>query len=247
MSDTLVLSGRALRLNLRTTDALVLALALPVMLMVLFVELFGGAIDTGGGYVQYVVPGVLVLAAAFGAGTTAVAVAQDLNRGVVDRFRTFDVPAAALLASHVAASLLRGLVSSVLVVAVALVLGFRPHAGLGGWLAAAAVLGAFVFALSWLSAVVGLLVSSAEAAGGVSFFVSFLPYPSSAFVAVATLPVWLRGVAQHQPVTVVVDALRALLLGRPAGALPAEALLWCGGIVAVCVPTAAVLFARRTR
>jgi ABC-2 type transport system permease protein len=114
----------------------------------------------------------------------------------------------------------------------------RPPVCCGAWCRAC---------LSWLSAVVGLLVSSAEAAAGVSFFVSFLPYPSSAFVAVATLPAWLHGVAEHQPVTVVVDALRALLLGRPAGALPAEALVGCGGIVAGCVPAAAVLFARRTQ
>jgi ABC-2 type transport system permease protein len=247
VSDALVLSARALRLNRRTPDALVLAIALPVLLMVLFVELFGGAIDGAGGYVQYVVPGVLVLAAAFGAGTTALAVSSDLARGVVDRFRSLDVGAPALLAGQVGASLVRSAVSSVLVVGVALALGFRPHAGVGGWLAAAAVLGAFVLAMSWLSAVVGLLATSPEGASGFTFFVSFLPYPSSAFVAVATLPVWLRGFAEHQPVSVVADALRALLLGRPAGSAPFEALAWCAAIVAVCVPAAGVLLARRAR
>jgi ABC-2 type transport system permease protein len=247
VSDALVLSARALRLNRRTPDALVTGLALPVILMVLFVELFGGALRTGGEYVQYVVPGVLVLAAAFGAGTTAVSVSQDLGRGVVDRFRTFDVGAPALLAGHVVASLIRGAVSSVLVVAVALVLGFRPGGGPAAWLLAGAVLAVFVVALSWLSAVVGLLASSAEAASGFTFFVSFLPYPSSAFVPVDTLPGWLRGFAGHQPVTTTVDALRALLLGRPVGWLAAQSLVECVVVVAVCVPLAGVLFARRTR
>jgi ABC-2 type transport system permease protein len=247
MSDALVLAGRAVRLSRRTPDALIMALALPVMLMLLFVVLFGGAVQTGGAYVQYVVPGVLVLAAAFGSGTTAVAVATDLDRGVVDRLRALDVHGGAVLAGHVVATLLRSLVSSVLVVAVAVVLGFRPAAGPGEWALAAVVLAVFVTAVAWLAAVLGLLAGSAEGAGGFAFFVSFLPYLSSAFVPVATLPSWLQGVAGHQPVTTVVDALRALLLGRPVGSLAVEALLECAVVIALCVPLAGVLFARRGR
>jgi ABC-2 type transport system permease protein len=247
MSDAVVLAGRAVRLSRRTPDALIMALALPVILMLLFVVLFGGAVQTGGAYVQYVVPGVLVLAATFGAGTTAVAVAIDLERGVVDRLRSLDVHGGAVLAGHVASTLLRSLVSSVLVVGVALALGFRPAAGVSDWVLAAAVLAAFVTAIAWLAAVLGLLAGSAEGAGGLAFFVSFLPYLSSAFVPVATLPDWLQGVAGHQPVTTVVDALRALLLGRPVGSLAIEALVECALVVAVCVPLAGVLFARRGR
>ncbi len=247
MSDALVLAGRAARLSRRTPDALIMALALPVLLMLIFVVLFGGALQTGGAYVQYVVPGVLVLAAAFGAGTTAVAVATDLDRGVVDRLRSLDVHGGAVLAGHVAATLLRSLVSSVLVVAVALALGFRPSAGPADWLLAAAVLAVFVTAIAWVSAVLGLLAGSAEGAGGLAFFVSFLPYVSSAFVPVATLPGWLQPVAAHQPLTTVVDALRALLLGRPVGSTAVLALAECSLVVAVCVPLAGVLFARRAR
>lgn len=247
MSDALVLSGRALRLNRRTPDALVVGIALPVLLMVVFVELFGGAIRGTGEYVQYVVPGVLVLAAAFGSGTTAVAVSQDFGRGVVDRFRTFDVGAPAFLAGHVAASLVRSAVSSVLVVGVAVALGFRPQAGPAGWLLAAAVLAGFVAALSWLSAVVGLLASSGEGASGATFFVSFLPYLSSAFVPVDTMPSWLQGFAEHQPITTTVECLRALLLDRPVGSLAVQSLAECALVVLVCLPLAGVLFARRTR
>jgi len=247
VSDALILSGRALRLNRRTPDALVVGLALPVLLMVVFVELFGGAIRDTGEYVQYVVPGVLVLAAAFGSGTTAVAVSQDFGRGVVDRFRTFDVGAPAFLAGHVVASLVRGAVSSVLVVGVAVALGFRPQAGPVEWLLAAAVLAGFVAALSWLSAVVGLLASSGEAASGATFFVSFLPYLSSAFVPAHTMPSWLQGFAEHQPITTTVEALRALLLGWPVGSLAVTSLAECALVVLVCLPLAGVLFARRTR
>jgi ABC-2 type transport system permease protein len=247
MSDALVLAGRAVRLSRRTPDALIMALALPVILMLLFVVLFGGAIQTGSAYVQYVVPGVLVLAATFGSGTTAVAVATDLDRGVVDRLRSLDVHGGAVLAGHVAATLLRSLVSSVLVVGVALALGFRPAAGPGEWVLAAVVLAVFVTAVAWLAAVLGLLAGSAEGAGGFAFFVSFLPYLSSAFVPVATLPSWLQGVASHQPITTVVDALRALLLGRPVGSLAVEAVLECAVVIALCVPLAGLLFARRGR
>ena len=246
MSDALVLSGRALRISRRTTDALVTALALPIMLMVLFVELFGGAIDTGADYVQYVVPGVLLLSASFGASTTAMSVNADMTGGVVDRLRSLDVSGAALLAGHVTASVVRNLVSTALVLVVALALGFRSPASPSAWLAAAGVLLAFVVALSWLSAVIGLLAGSAEAANGFTFFVSFLPYPSSAFVPIATLPGWLQGFAGHQPVTPVIETLRGLLLGAPVGTYPQQALAWCAGLMVISAVLAEVLFTRRS-
>jgi ABC-2 type transport system permease protein len=233
-------------LSRRTTDALVTALVLPVLLMVLFVVLFGGALDTGTAYVQYVVPGVLLLSAGFGASTTAVAVSTDLAGGTVDRLRSLDVRGAALLTGHVTASVVRNLVSTFLVVLVALGLGFRSAAGPLAWLAAAGVLTAFVVTLSWLSAVLGLLARSAEAAGGFTFLVSFLPYPSSAFVPVATLPGWLQGFAAHQPVTPVIETLRGLLLGTPVGSYPVQALAWCAGLLVISVVLAEVLFTRRT-
>lgn len=246
MSDALTLTARCVRISRRQLDALLTSLLLPVLLMVVFVVLFGGAIHTGaGGYVSYVVPGVLVLCAGFSSGLTAVAVCQDAGGGFADRLRTMDVRGAALLSGHVAASALRNAVSAVLVLAVAVALGFRPHAGAQAWLEAAGILLAFILAVSWLSAGLGLLTHSPEAANGCSFLIMFLPYASSAFVPVATMPGWLRGFAGHQPITPVTDALRALLLGHPVGSAAWVALAWCGGILLVSAACSGALFAGR--
>jgi ABC-2 type transport system permease protein len=247
MSDALTMSARSVRLSMRQVDALITSLMLPVMLMLIFVELFGGAIRTGAeDYVTYVVPGVILLCAGFGSATTAVSVSQDMTGGVVDRLRSMDVGGAAVLAGHVAASVARNVASTVLVLAVALLLGFRPSAGPLDWLAVAGVLFAFVVAVSWLAATIGLLAGSPEAANGFTFFVMFLPYASSAFVPVDTMPSWLQGFAEHQPVTPVTETLRGLLLGTPVGHEPWTALAWCAGIFAVSAAAAAALFQRRT-
>jgi ABC-2 type transport system permease protein len=246
MSDALILTGRCLRLSRRQVDALLTSLLLPVLLMVMFVELFGGAIQTGSRYVTYVVPGVLLLCAGFSSGLTAVAVCQDMTGGCVDRLRSMNVRGASLLTGHVAASALRNLASGLLVVAVALALGFHPHAGARQWLEAGGILLAFILAISWLSAAAGLLARSPEAANGLTFVVMFLPYASSAFVPVRTMPGWLRGFAAHQPITPLADALRGLLVGRPVGSAPWVALAWCAGILAVSLLAASGLFARRS-
>lgn len=246
MSDTLTMIDRSVRLSSRNVDAVITALAMPVMLMLLFVYLFGGAIRTGGEYVQYVVPGVLVLCAGFGAGNTAVAVTQDMTGGIIDRFRAMDVGGTAVLAGHVVASMLRNLAASTLVLAVALAIGFRPRATLAGWLAAGGIVLAFIFAISWVAAAVGLLATSPEAAGGFTFFVAFLPYPSSAFVPIDTMPSWIHPVAEHQPLTPVIESLRGLLLNQPVGHHPWLALAWCAAIVVVGVAASGALFSRRT-
>lgn len=248
MSETLSLTARCLRISRRQVDALTTALLLPVILMVLFVELFGGAIRTGAAhYVTYVVPGVIVLCAGYSSGLTAVAVCQDVSEGgLVDRLRSMDVPAAALLTGHVAASVARNLASGVLVVAAGVALGFRPHADGLHWLEAVGILLAVVMAVSWLAAAIGLAARSAEAANGFTFLVMFLPYASSAFVPVGTMPAWLRGFAGHQPVTPITDALRSLLLGHPAGSAAWVALVWCAGILAVSVAASGLLFASRS-
>ncbi len=239
------LIGRSLRLSLRNVDGLITALALPVLLMVMFVEFFGGAIQTGTRYIDYVVPGVLLVCVGFGAGTTAVSVATDMASGISDRLRSMDVRGEALIAGHVAASVARNLASAGLAVAVAFALGLHPAAGLERWLAIAGILSLFVLAISWLAAAVGILVRSAEAAQGITFLVSFLPYPSSAFVPIHTMPAWLRGFAANQPVTAVVDTLRALLSGAPVGSSAWHAVAWSLGIMAVSVALAGFLFQRR--
>ena len=163
-SNALTMAGRSLRLSARSPEALLTALMLPVMLMVVFVYLFGGAVDIGTRYVDYVVPGVLLLCAVTGASTTAVTVCQDMAGGIIDRFRSLDVSGPAVLGGHVTASLLRNLVSTVLVTAVAFGIGFRPHASVASFAAALGILLLFVAAVSWLAAALGL--PGAGAGGG---------------------------------------------------------------------------------
>ena len=241
------LINRAFRLSLRNVDGMMTALVLPVLLMLMFVYLFGGAIDTGTRYVDYVVPGVLLVCVGFGSGTTAVTVAHDLAGGIIDRFRSMDVRGEALIGGHVIASVARNLVSATLVVAVAFAIGFRPHADVAHWLLAVGVLALFVLALSWLAAAIGIVARSPEAAQGIAFLVSFLPYVSSAFVPVHTMPAVLRGVAANQPATAVIDAIRSSLTGAGAGAAAWHAVLWSLGIIVCSIALSGVLFRRRAR
>ena len=246
LAGAVTMSARSLRMARRNVDVLMTSLLLPVLIMLLFVYLFGGAIDTGTRYVTYVVPGVLLLSAGFGAASTAVSVTTDMTGGIIDRFRSLDVAGSSVLAGHVAASVVRNLASTVLVFGVAFLIGFRPSAGPLGWLAAAGVLLLFILAISWLAAAVGLLARSPEAAGGFSFLVMFLPYPSSAFVPIDTMPTWIHGFAANQPVTPVIETLRGLLLGLPVGTSPLRAVTWCLGILVVSVAASGVLFRLRT-
>ena len=245
MSESSTLALRGLRLSLRNPEALTTALVLPILLMLMFRYLFGGAIHTGLHYVDYVVPGVLLVCVGFGAATTAVNVSHDLSTGIIDRFRSMDVRGETLINGHVVASVLRNLLSSALVVAVALAIGFRPHAGAPAWLEAIAILALWVLAISWFAAAIGILVHTPDAAQGIAFMVSFLPYASSAFVPIHTMPPFLRAFAANQPVTAVVNAIRALLNGAPAGASAWHALAWSVGIIVASVALAGVLYRRR--
>lgn len=238
--------GRCIRLSRRNIEALTTSLALPIMLMLLFVYLFGGAIHTGTTYVTYVVPGVLLLCAGFGSATTAVSVSQDLAGGIIDRLRSMDIGGVSVLCGHVAASVVRNAVSTVLVFGVAFAIGFRPDAGPLGWLAAAGVILFFIIAISWLAAAIGLLARTPEAANGFTFLIMFLPYASSAFVPIDTMPSWIRGFAGNQPITPVIESIRGLLLGTPIGSSAWQAVAWCGGILLVSAAASGTLFRIRT-
>lgn len=248
MSDALTLSIRCVRISRRELDTLIMAVVLPVLLMVMFVEFFGNAIHTGTArYVTYVVPGVLLLCTGYGSGMTAVAVCRDMSGGIIDRFRSMDVRASSLLAGHVVASATRNVLSVLVVLAVAVVLGFRPHIDATNWLLAGGIGLAFILAISWLSAALGLLADNPDAAQGVTFTIMFLPYASSAFVPVRTMPSWVRGFAAHQPITPVVNELRHLLVGTPNTSTVWQALAWCAAITATSVAASGWLFARRVR
>src|ERR1700722_13138706 len=177
LSDTGVMIARSLRRSVRDPEAFITALALPVILMLLFVYVFGGAFDSGvhaagavaGGYANYVVPGLIVLCASYGAGTTAVAVATDMSNGIVDRFRSMPVAAWTVLAGQIVASLARNLLATALVIGVGLAVGWRPTGGALDWLGAAGLIVLFITALSWLAACFGLVAGSPEAATGATF------------------------------------------------------------------------------
>ena len=251
LSDTRVMIGRCVRRSLRDPEAFFTALMLPVVLMLMFVYVFGGAINIGGHYANYVVPGLIVLCAGFGAGTTAVAVATDMSSGIVDRFRSMPILGSSILAGHIVASLARNLLATALVIGVGLGVGWRPVGGPGAWAAAVALITAFILALSWLAAAFGLLVRSAEAANAATFVFMFLPYLSTAFVPARTLPAVLRPVAANQPFTPIIETMRGLWMGNTSTGAPVGHEAWiaaayCGGILIASFAAASWLFRHRT-
>ncbi|MBL1074335.1 ABC transporter permease [Nocardia sp. 2] len=237
--------GRSLRHSLRSPDIMVLSIVVPVMILLMFTYVFGGAMNVGGDFLDYVVPGIILLCAGFGSAGAAVSVATDMHNGIIDRFRTMSVSRTSVLAGHVLESLLRNLLTTGLVILIAVALGFRPTADPIRWLGVVGVLSAFILALSWLAAAIGLLVRNPEAANGFTFFFMFLPYVSSAFVPLHTLPGWLRGFAEHQPSTPIAESVRGLLTEQPIGNNAVIALTWCAGIGLAGYLVAGELYRRR--
>lgn len=230
LRSSAVLIGRSLRHSLRDGEGLVMAVALPVMMLLLFTYVFGGAILEDG-YIDFVVPGVILTCAGFGASSVAVAVNRDLHLGAMRRFRTLPIRSETVLVGHVAASVLRNLLATAIVIAVALALGFRPTAGPDRWALVVVLVALWILAITALFAGIGMIAGSPEAASGYGFVLLFLPYLSSAFVPAETMPAWLRPVAEHQPMGPLVDALRALLIGGgDVRLLPP--ILWSLGITA---------------
>ena len=249
LKDSTVMIARNVSRSLRDPEAFFTALMLPVML--LFVYVFGGAMKTNGKYVDYVVPGLIVLCAGFGAGTTAVAVATDMTSIIVDRFRSMPIAGSSVLIGHVVASLTRNLVATTLVIAVGLAVGWRPTGSALGWLAAAAMIVLLILALAWLAAAVGLLARTPEAASSLSMVLMFLPYLSTAFVPAHTMPTVLHAFAQRQPFTPIIETMRGLWMEHTStGASTANqaliAIAWCICLLALSSALASRLFQRRT-
>ena len=244
-TEELVFIGRSVRHSLRNVETLAMSIMLPVVLMLLFTFVFGGALDADGGYVDYVVPGIILLCAGFGSAGIAVDVANDMETGIIDRFRTMPIRSWAVLTGHVVASLARNLFATVVVIGVALAVGFRPDATPLEWLAAFGLIALYILAITYLFAAIGLAANSAEAANGYTFILMFLPYLSSAFVPVDTLPVWLRWIAENQPITPIIESIRSLLLGSDPGTAPLLALGWTTLILVVAIGWGALLFRRK--
>ena len=240
-----VFVGRSLRHSVRDGESLLMAIMLPVMLMLMFTWVFGGAIDPSGAYVDYVVPGIILTCAGFGASSTAVYVANDMRTGIIDRIRTMPLRAGAALTGHVVASVLRNLVATAIVIGVGVLVGFRPTADLGEWIALAGLITLYILAITYLFAAIGLAAGSPEGANGYGFVLLFLPYLSSAFVPVASMPEWLQPIAGNQPITPIVETIRALLMDTPLQGEAWWAIGWCLVILLIAVTWGAWLFRRK--
>lgn len=240
-SDMIVMFGRSMRHIFRSMDTIITVCITPIAMMLLFVYVFGGSIRTGtDNYVNYLLPGILLIAIASGVSYTAYRLFMDKQRGIIERFHSMPIARSAVLWGHVLTSLVSNAISLAVIILVALVMGFRSSAGVLPWLAVAGILLLFTLALTWVAAIAGLSGKSVEGASAFSYPLIFLPFISSAFVPTESMPKVVRAFADNQPVTSIVEAIRALLSGQPVGNEIWIALAWCVGIMLV-----AYLFAMR--
>lgn len=247
LSDSWIMTKRSTMHIIRSLDQLLSVAIFPIMFLILNRYVFGGAIDTGEiSYVNFLVAGILVQMLAFGANYTTINLAVDLQQGIVDRFRSLPMASSALLVGHVTSDLFRNIVSAIIVFGVSFLIGFRPTASFTDWLLIIALALLFTLAISWLSAILGLFVKSLEAAQWVGFVVIFpLTFASSAFVPTDTMPTALRIFAENQPLTHVINAMRAWLVGTPAGNSTWLAFVWCIATIAIAMPLATWIFKRK--
>jgi ABC-2 type transport system permease protein len=240
--DTAVLTGRSLRHITRSLDTIITTTIMPIAFLLLFVYVFGGAINSGSdSYVTYLLPGILIITIATGVSYTAFRLFLDMNSGMLERFESMPIARSSMLWAQVLTSLVANLVSIVVVMLVAFVMGFRSPAGVLVWLEVAGILILFTLALTWMAVIPGLTAKSADGASAFSYPLILLPFISSAFVPTATMPGPVRAFAENQPVTSIVNAIRNLLAGQPVGTDIWIALAWCVAILVV-----AYVFAMRT-
>jgi ABC-2 type transport system permease protein len=240
-SDMGVMLGRSMRHIFRSMDTIITVTIMPIMFMLLFVYVFGGAIQTGtDNYVNYLLPGILLIAIASGIAYTSYRLFMDMQSGIFERFHSMPIARSTALWGHVLTSLVSNAISVVVIILVALIMGFRSSAGVLSWFAVAGILALFTLALTWIAAIAGLSATSVDGAGAFAYPIIFLPFISSAFVPTESMPGPVRAFAENQPVTAIVDAIRALLSGQPVGSDIWVALVWCVGIMLV-----AYIFAMR--
>lgn len=241
-----VLLGRLMRNIMRSPDTIITVAITPIMMMLLFVYVFGGAIETGtNNYVNYLLPGILLMAIASGVAYTSVRLFTDVKSGLMSRFITMPIKRSSILWAHVLTSLVSNALTLVVVFLIALLMGFRSSADFLDWLAVAGIIGLFTLALTWLAVIPGLTAKSMEGATAYSYPLIFLPFVSSAFVPTETMPTVVRAFAENQPVTSIVNAIRALLYGGAIGNEIWIALAWCVGIMIIAYLFASKAFKRQ--
>jgi ABC-2 type transport system permease protein len=246
LGDTAVLTGRTLRHVTRSLDTIITTAITPIAIMLMLVYVFGGAIDTGSvSYVNYMLPGILLITIASGISYTAFRLFGDMQGGIFERFQSMPIARSGVLWAHVLTSLVANVISLVLVVGVALVMGFRSGAGVLAWLAVVGILVLFTLALTWLAVIPGLTAKTVDGASAFAYPLIFLPFISSAFVPTDTMPGPVRAFAEHQPVTSIVNTIRDLLTQQPVGTDIWTALAWCVGILIVAYIFANISYRRR--
>jgi len=246
-SDIGVMLGRSMRHILRSMDTIITVTIMPIAFMLLFVYVFGGAIQTGTDhYVNYLLPGILLIAIASGTSYTAYRLFMDVQRGIFERFHSMPIARSAALWGHVLTSLVSNAISVVIIILVALIMGFRSSAGVLSWLAVAGILALFTLALTWIAAIAGLSAKSADGVSAFSYPIIFLPFISSAFVPTESMPSGVRAFAENQPVTSIVETIRALLSDQPVGHDIWVALAWCAGIMLAAYIFAMRVYKKRT-
>ncbi|GAA3780755.1 multidrug efflux ABC transporter permease LieB [Plantactinospora mayteni] len=246
LGDTAVLLGRSLTHVSRSVDTIITTAITPIAMMLLFVYVLGGAINSGqDSYVNYLLPGILLVTVASGIAYTAFRLFLDMKSGIFERFQSMPIARSSVLWAHVLTSVVANLISLVVVVGVALLMGFRSGAGVLAWLAVAGILTLFTLALTWLAVIPGLVAKSVDGASAFSYPLIFLPFISSAFVPTDTMPGPVRAFAENQPVTSIVNALRDLFTQQPVGTDIWTALAWCVGILIVTYVFATVIYRRK--
>lgn len=243
LSHTTALTGRSMKHIMRSPDTIITVAVTPIAMMLLFVYVLGGAISAGGGhYVNYLLPGILLIAVASGVSYTAFRIFTDTQKGIFARFHSMPIGRSAALWAHVATSVVSNFISLALIVGVALPMGFRSSAGVTAWLGVVGILALFTLALTWLAVIPGLTAKSIDGASAFAYPLIFLPFISSAFVPTATMPGPVRWFAQNQPVTSIVESLRHLMEGQPVGGAIWTALAWCVGLAVVAYVLAMRLY-----
>jgi ABC-2 type transport system permease protein len=245
--DTAVLTGRTMRHVTRSLDTIITTAITPIAIMALFVYVLGGAIEVGPvSYVNYMLPGILLITIASGISYTALRLFTDMQSGIFERFRSMPIARSGVLWAHVLTSLAANVISLAVVVGVAVAMGFRSGAGVLAWLAVAGILILFTLALTWIAVIPGLTAKTVDGASAFAYPLIFLPFISSAFVPTGTMPGPVRAFADHQPVTSIVNTIRDLLTRQPAGTGIWTALAWCAGILVVACVFATIAYRRRT-
>ena len=248
--DSLLMIKRSSTHILRNTDQLLGTFFQPIMFLVLFTAVFnavGMALPDDITYIDFLMAGIIVQTLAFGSTTTSIAVANDLQRGIVDRFKSLPMSNIAVLNGHVVSDVFRNAISTAVMIVTGLIFGFRPDADFGAWMSIIGILILFTLAFSWISAIMGVVAKSVEGVQWMSFLVVFpLTFASGAFAPTETLAGWIKPFAENQPITHVIEAVRALMLNRPVDDSAWLAVAWCVAAIVIAMPVAAYLFRKKT-